>query len=448
LFDAREVATKTDRFLIKSVPSQEGRAPITRLFAALAVVLTAATLAASATADSGVVGHWPLTDGAGTNVVDVSGFANNGVLSGDAAWAPGRSASALRFGGRDGQVKVTDAPSLEPTGAVTVSAWVEHAGSPGAYRYIVAKGATGCVAASYGLYTGPNGGLQFYVSQGSGTTYTRSADAGSGVWNGQWHLVVGTFDGSALRVFVDGTEVGSAVAAHGSLVYRLPSSNDLYIGNYPGCGQLSFVGLIDDVTVWDRALTATEVRGLEPTGPPAAPGGVGGVGGVGTGGATGGSSPGSSGGSPSPGPTGDLPGPTGDLPLLTHLWWTQTSLLAGANGRLASHGHGLMVTYRDDQGARVTFTLVRLEAGVRLKRRCVAPGRRRPPHAPACTRQVVIGSFMHTDHPGRTTLHFTGLRGHPLTTGHYRLILTPRSRGRLGAAVVISFSVRRLSPPR
>ena len=61
---------------------------------------------------------------------------------------------------------------------------------------------TSCAAASYGLYTGPNGGLEFYVSSSRGTVYVRSPDAGAGVWDGGWHMVVGTYDGNTVRLFV------------------------------------------------------------------------------------------------------------------------------------------------------------------------------------------------------------------------------------------------------
>jgi Concanavalin A-like lectin/glucanases superfamily len=400
-----------------------------RLFAAVAAALVTATLASPAAGATGIVGHWPLNDGAGTTVTDVSGFANDGVLSGDATWVSGLFGGGLSFGGQNGQVRVTDAPSLEPTTAVTVSAWVRHAGSPGPFRYIVAKGATGCIAASYGLYTGPDGGLQFYVSQDAGSAYERSAAAGMGVWDGDWHLVVGSFDGSVLRLYVDGVQVGPAVSYPGSLVYRLPYSNDLYIGNYPGCAQRSFMGLIDDVTIWDRALSAAEVSALEPAagaGPPS-PGPSGALGGNAGSAPGGGSAPGVN----APGPSG-----SGPVALLTHLWWTQTTLTLGAGGR----HRGVMITYLDHSASRVTLTLVRLQAGTKLRGRCVAL-RRRAGHR--CTRQVVVGSYRHTDGPGRTTLHFTGLPGRRLTPGRYRLILTPRSHGTTGRTVVVAFAVRR-----
>ena len=92
-----------------------------------------------------------------------------------------------------------DSPALEGSN-VTVSAWVKAYGSPGDYRYIVAKGANGCCTGSYGMYTGANGGLAFYVAE-SPASYVVSPEAGTAIWDGKWQDVIGTFKGppSCLR---------------------------------------------------------------------------------------------------------------------------------------------------------------------------------------------------------------------------------------------------------
>ena len=57
-----------------------------------------------------------------------------------------------------------DDPSLEPASKLTVTAWFKG-GAQATSSYLVSKGGQGCQAASYGLYTGPNTDLMFYVSQ-------------------------------------------------------------------------------------------------------------------------------------------------------------------------------------------------------------------------------------------------------------------------------------------
>jgi hypothetical protein len=227
----------------------------------VAAVLALLT-AAPASADTSVVGWWHFNEGTGTVANDASGYGNNGTASGAAQWASGVWGSALSFDGSTARVQVADSASLEPQSAVSATAWVKASGSPGAFRYIVAKGASGCLTASYGLYTGPANGLMFYVAGSDGVSYTRSPDAGAGVWDGSWHFVAGTYDGSSVRLYVDGHEVGNGTPASGAIGYGLPDTNDLFVGHYAGCSGLDFPGTIDEPQVWSRALSLSDVLGV------------------------------------------------------------------------------------------------------------------------------------------------------------------------------------------
>src|SRR5579862_7158444 len=71
------------------------------------------------------------------------------------------------------------------------------------------------------LYTGPSGGLVFHVSNGA-YSYTLSPDAGAAVWDGKWHLVVGTFDGTTVGLNVDGRQVGTGSPSTITVGYGLP----------------------------------------------------------------------------------------------------------------------------------------------------------------------------------------------------------------------------------
>lgn len=241
------------------------RTAMTALIASVALSLGAS---APAMADvNPILGAWPIDEGAGQAVRDLSGRRNHGVLgataaadAADPAWIalPGSrflKRSALRFGGDD-YVTVADSPTLEPA-SITVGAVVRATGSPGPFRYIVSKGALRCVTASYGLYTGPDGGLVFYVS--NGVDYVLSADAGAQLWDGAWHVVLGTFDGGRVRLFVDGREVGTETPTSISLAYGLPDNDAFYIGDYRGtcASPLGFIGDIDAVAVADRAIAWT-----------------------------------------------------------------------------------------------------------------------------------------------------------------------------------------------
>lgn len=232
------------------------------LIAAAVGLALSVTMPAAASADHrSLAAGWTFDESSGQAVYDHSGHGNHGVL-GDTTAAESsdplrirgpwyRRNMSLRFDGDD-HVSVPDSPTLEPT-QFKVAALVRAAGTPGAYRYIVSKGALACQAASYGLYTGPDGGLSFYVSDGS--TYSRSPDAGAGVWDGRWHLAVGSYDGETVRLRVDGEEVGSGTPTSVDIGYGLPDSERLYIGNYGGpCATtLGFIGDIDAAGLWNRA---------------------------------------------------------------------------------------------------------------------------------------------------------------------------------------------------
>ncbi len=101
-------------------------------------------------------------------------------------------------------MSVSDSNSLEPQ-QLTVGAWVKAPTSPGLFRYILAKGSQDCVTASYGLFTAVSGGLQFYVYDGTRALYSGLQDPE--IWDGKWHHVAGTFNGTQVKLFVDGKRV-------------------------------------------------------------------------------------------------------------------------------------------------------------------------------------------------------------------------------------------------
>jgi hypothetical protein len=207
---------------------------------------------------SAVVGQWRFDEGASQTAVDDGPFALDGRLGlTDAADArdperiPGVSGGALRFDG-DTFVRLPAASALEPS-TLTLEAVVRADTSPGRFRYLVSHGAQGCVAGSYGLYTGGAGGVAFYVFDGEQFHVTPTA-APADVWNGGWHHVAGTFDGTALRLFVDGHPVGTPVPAPPAIAYAL-TSQDHYFGTYQGTCALPLRGDVDLIRMWRGPLS-------------------------------------------------------------------------------------------------------------------------------------------------------------------------------------------------
>lgn len=229
-----------------------------RILIALVVLLALAATASLVWASGGLVSYWPFDEGSGTMAFDaING--NDGTING-ATYVPGKFGTALNFAATGDLVTVLNDPLLRPAN-VTVSAWVRNSGVPTSYDYILAKTLDGGKA-SYAFYTGSSGGLYFYVS---GATYRLSDNAGAGIWDGGWHHIAGTYDGSVVRLFVDGSEIGTANTGPSAIAYGTAVFNgDLSIGSYGNLNPALFDwrGDIDEIGFWNRALTADEVAWL------------------------------------------------------------------------------------------------------------------------------------------------------------------------------------------
>jgi hypothetical protein len=78
------------------------------------------------TSDKDLVGHWPLDDGAGDTVKDISGNSNNGKIEGKANWVAGISGGALELRAKEkGKVKIPNNASLGASKEITLCAWIK-----------------------------------------------------------------------------------------------------------------------------------------------------------------------------------------------------------------------------------------------------------------------------------------------------------------------------------
>ena len=250
-----------------------------------AILASLAAAIPAAAAPPGLVVAYDL-DGVGPGgAPDTSG---NGLTAaqfgGPQAIADGHRGGAFRFGGANDAFAANNSP-LTQTPAVTVAAWVRSASTPLTVKTVAAHGASGgCSHASYAMYTGGSegpSGLRFYIWNGTGAI--ASPVAPDAMWNGAWHHVAGTYDGAAVRFYLDGTQVGTGTPATGPIAYGLAGSNRFVIGNYAGnlstpaeCAEnTSFPGDIDEVRVFGRALTPPELASVITGVDPPAPGGGG-----------------------------------------------------------------------------------------------------------------------------------------------------------------------------
>jgi hypothetical protein len=204
--------------------------------------------------DSAPVSYWRLGEASGTSAADVRGsnpgtyqngavLAQPGVLAGDAD-------TSTSFDGSNDYVSVADSPSVSITGPFTLEAWINTTSS--SQQAIIEK-------YSYPWYHGYvlrlQGGKVVAYTLGS-TNADESVSGATTVSLNTWHHVAGVFDGSTLKVYLDGVQDGTA-----SVVYAPDDGPDvLKIGARGDDATVTFSGRLDDAAVYNRALSATEIK--------------------------------------------------------------------------------------------------------------------------------------------------------------------------------------------
>lgn len=198
---------------------------------------------------SAAVGSWQFVEGAGSTTSDLSGHGNIGALTGGVTWSQaGRVAFGLALDG-SGYVSVADSPSLNPTSGLSIAVWVNASQWNGGSR-IFAKG---------------NSDNQYELFNSSGALNVRIYGVGQLAVPipsaGVWHHIAATYDNATLKLYIDGVLTGST-PAYGTM---LTTTDPLYIGTKNGPAHNafdSFVGTIDEVDLFDRAITPAEVNAL------------------------------------------------------------------------------------------------------------------------------------------------------------------------------------------
>ncbi len=163
----------------------------------------------------------------------------------------GKFNGALSFNGTNASVTVPDSATLDLTTGMTVEAWVRPS-TGNTWQTAVAKEQPGNLV--YGIYSNTNTNRPSTEVFVGGST--RSVAGTGAVPLGVWSHLASTYDGTTLRLYLNGAQV-SQLAASGSI---LTSTSPLRIGGN-GIWSEWFNGLIDEVRVYNRALSAAEIQG-------------------------------------------------------------------------------------------------------------------------------------------------------------------------------------------
>ncbi len=233
--------------------------------ASAAVMILALPGAGSAVGGpTGLVAAYAFDEASGTVLHDGSGNGHDGTISG-ATWTGGHDGGALSFNGSNASVDLGTLGTFYQSG-FTLEAWVQKAGAKKDVGVLGSWNGSGPMlwvdhlGGDYQLTLGSNG-LSGYLDSGQTPTA------------GQWQYLSATYDGSTARFYIDGTQVASR-----SVTGSVGSSNVWRIGAYGSPAGGFFDGLLDNVRIYNRALSATEVQtdmnspvggSGAPSGPPA-----------------------------------------------------------------------------------------------------------------------------------------------------------------------------------
>lgn len=205
---------------------------------------------------SGLAGYWGMEEGTGTRLFEPTG-GNRGTLAG--AVLPTWQATAncmvgtcLEFNGTAARVDVSPPLTNFPTTAITVSAWVRLTSHVDWNDLVVNNwGETG----GWILFSNAAGTATFGVRAPGGVQHGASGCAAAFTLN-TWHHLVGTYDGATVRVFLNGTQCATTSALANQTLF---TGGTIRFGEV-GTGSASH--RLDEVKIFNRALSAAEIAAM------------------------------------------------------------------------------------------------------------------------------------------------------------------------------------------
>lgn len=241
---------------VYTAPQNTGNGTITDTITATSVEDPTKSANAVINVASDLVGWWPLNEGKGAVAYDISGQGHNGTWSGSPYPAsgtyyssPGLTGSfAGYFDGTDNQVNIGTPSVYQFTGPFTISAWVDTIAS-GTILTMQDGGSNGyTLAINYGVV-----GFCVYANTKQqcvgGGSYPSSVPA--------WTYFTAVFDGSYISIYAN----GSLIAVNPA-VAPTASAGPLVLGVAQRGGYSNFVGSMNDIRIYSRALSAGEISSM------------------------------------------------------------------------------------------------------------------------------------------------------------------------------------------
>jgi hypothetical protein len=215
----------------------------------LLLLIVLLPLRASADITSNLSGYWNLDETSGGVAADSSGNNNHGTLTNGPAWTTGKVGNGLSFDGVNDYVSLGDPLSLRPANFMTLAAWVNFSNTS-ANRMIIAKDDSNLPSNNSFLRVDAGGAV---VCSIGGIRVTVSP----GVVIGQWTHVACTYNGANIRLYINGTQRGT-IARTGPILDEA-GVGWLIGARTPASPAIFMSGRLDEVRIYDRALSATDV---------------------------------------------------------------------------------------------------------------------------------------------------------------------------------------------
>ncbi|MHB8077812.1 MAG: LamG domain-containing protein [Candidatus Krumholzibacteriia bacterium] len=251
--------------------------PCRRRFAcAVALVAVAGLALPAAAADPDLLLWLKLDETTGTVAADASGNGHTATVvtgSGTPEWVAGRRGNALEIAGltatRARYVQVPWATSLAVTNGLTVMSWIRLNVAGGGHGGGEPEGASSdqtIVGRStstdwHFLARQSEQRLVFILEVGSTRVTLTGNVPGAGLTSGVWYHAAATYDGSRMRIYLNGVELANRTCS-GNVKISSSAGIPLGVGALPSSAtvwQDGFPGALDEVKIWKRALTASEI---------------------------------------------------------------------------------------------------------------------------------------------------------------------------------------------
>ena len=219
----------------------------------LMICLSAPSLSTANVLEDALVGAWLFDENQGITATDSSGNGHDGNIKG-AKWVPGKIGTALEFDGDGNIVEIPHDKAFDLT-TYTASAWIKTEPT-GKWQTVIGKEPIAGNPRNYGVYIAGDTkllGVNYTTGGNWKTAFSETIAA-----DGKWHHVAATYDGKALRAYMDGVLEGETQT-------DIPPDHNtepVRIGRW-GAPRGDFMeGMIDEVAIFSEALTEDEIQDI------------------------------------------------------------------------------------------------------------------------------------------------------------------------------------------